>query len=110
VSNKRRIYENYAGIFPTFDVFCSVLDQCTTNNECLVIRKNAKSNKLEDMVFWYKAETPEAFRLGDREFWKIQEELDEESSDEEEMYDVNAINSTKKGPSIHVKKKKAVRR
>ena len=31
------------------------MDQCTENYECLVVCNNAKSNKLEDQIFWYKA-------------------------------------------------------
>ena len=27
LGNRRRIYENYAGMFPTFEMFCQVLDQ-----------------------------------------------------------------------------------
>ena len=29
VSNRKRIYDHYAGMFPTFDMFCSTMDQCT---------------------------------------------------------------------------------
>ena len=43
-------------MFPSFEMFCQVMDQCTENYECLVINNNAKSNKLTDQVFWYKAE------------------------------------------------------
>ena len=57
VSNRKRLYENYAGMFPSFEVFCQVMDQCTENYECLVIHNNAKSNKLEDQVYWYKGRT-----------------------------------------------------
>ena len=42
VSNRKRIYEHYAGMFPDFDKFCQVMDQCTENYECLVIHNNAK--------------------------------------------------------------------
>ena len=56
VSNRKRLYEHYAGMFPNFEMFCQVMDQCTENYECLVINNNAKSNKLEDQVWWYKAE------------------------------------------------------
>ena len=52
VSNRKRLYEHYAGMFPTFEMFCQVMDQCTENYECLVINNNAKSNKLTDQVFW----------------------------------------------------------
>ena len=57
IANRKRIYENYAGMFPTFESFCQVMDQCTENYECLVINNNSKSNKLHDQVFWYKADS-----------------------------------------------------
>ncbi|GAH09613.1 unnamed protein product, partial [marine sediment metagenome] len=41
VSNRRRIWEHYAGVFPTFEMFCSTMDQCTENYECLVINNNS---------------------------------------------------------------------
>ena len=68
ISNRKRIYENYAGMFPTFESFCQVMDQCTENYECLVIHNNAKSNKLNDQIFWYKAESHKDFKLGLRNF------------------------------------------
>ena len=69
VSNRKRLYEHYAGMFPNFEMFCQVMDQCTENYECLVIHNNAKSNKLTDQVFWYKAEPREDVRLGSKKFW-----------------------------------------
>lgn len=56
--NKKVIYENYAGIFPTFETFCATLDQVTSTEKynCLVIDNTARSNKLEDNVFWYVAQ------------------------------------------------------
>ena len=44
VSNRKRLYEQYAGMFPTFESFAQIMDQCTENYECLVINNNAKSN------------------------------------------------------------------
>ena len=38
VSNRKRIYEHYAGMFPSFEMFCQIMDQCTENYECLVIK------------------------------------------------------------------------
>ena len=37
VSNRKRLYDHYAGMFPNFEMFCQVMDQCTENFECLVI-------------------------------------------------------------------------
>ena len=70
VSNRKRLYEHYTGMFPTFEMFCQVMDQCTENYECLVINNNAKSNKLEDQVFWYKAKPHNSFQIGSQKFWK----------------------------------------
>ena len=74
VSNRKRLYEHYAGMFPTFEMFCQVMDQCTENYECLVINNNAKSNKLTDQVFWYKAEPHPPFRIGGDQYWKYSQE------------------------------------
>ena len=68
-SNRRRIFENYGSAFPSFEFFCQIMDQCTQNYECLVIDNNSQSSKLEDTIFWYKAEMHGDFRLGAPEFW-----------------------------------------
>jgi hypothetical protein len=51
LTNRKRIWENYASMFPTLEAFCGVMDQTTENFECLVINNNAKSNKLNDQIF-----------------------------------------------------------
>jgi len=71
VSNRKRLYEHYAGMFPSYEMFCQVMDQCTENYECLVIANNAKSNRLEDQIFWYKASAHNDFKLGAKEFWEM---------------------------------------
>ena len=99
INNRRRIYENYAGMFPTFESFCQVMDQCTENYECLVIANNAKSNKLDDQIFWYKADNHRDFKLGSKEFWELSKDLG--SDDEGENFDPT---TQRKGPVINVKK------
>ena len=104
IANRKRIYENYAGMFPTFESFCQIMDQCTENYECLVISNNAKSNKLEDQIFWYKASSHNNFKLGNKEYWELSKGLG--SEDEEESYDPNAVRTKRAGPRINVKKNK----
>jgi hypothetical protein len=101
IINRKRIYENYAGMFPTFESFCQVMDQCTENYECLVINNNSKSNKLTDQIFWYKAEHHANFRLGSKEFWELSKNMPEET---DTPYDPKS--TSKKGPQIQVKKTK----
>uniref|UniRef100_A0A6C0KHB1 Uncharacterized protein n=1 Tax=viral metagenome TaxID=1070528 RepID=A0A6C0KHB1_9ZZZZ len=102
IANRRRIYENYAGMFPTFESFCQVMDQCTENYECLVIDNNSKSNKLEDQIFWYKAESHSNFKLGSNEYWEMSKDLDSDD-DGNEHYDPNMVKNSKR-PRINVKK------
>jgi hypothetical protein len=99
INNRKRIYENYAGMFPTFESFCQVMDQCTENYECLVISNNAKSNKLDDQIFWYKGDPHREFKLGSKEFWEMSKDIG--SDDDEEVFDPK---TQRKGPRINVKK------
>jgi hypothetical protein len=102
IANRKRIWENYAGMFPTFESFCQVMDQCTENFECLVINNNSKSNKLHDQIFWYKAEHHADFKLGSKEFWELSKDL--HSDDEDAAYDPQNIKKRGQGPKINVKK------
>ena len=103
VSNRKKIYDQFAGMFPTFEIFCQIMDQCTENYECLVIHNNAKSNKLEDQVYWYKAEAHSDFSLGAPQFWQFhQQHYSDPHIEEDEELDLSK--SKKKGPIISVKK------
>lgn len=102
IANRKRIYENYAGMFPTFESFCQIMDNCTENYECLVIDNNVKSNKLTDQVAWYKADPHSDFKLGSKEFWELSKNI--HSDDEEEVYD-----PTKKKKNVQQIKVKKVK-
>jgi hypothetical protein len=103
VSNRKRLYEHYAGMFPTFEIFCQVMDQCTEDYTCLVINNNAKSNKLEDQVFWYKADDHPSFKIGAPQFWEHHNSNFNDNYDSEEENDDFVI-PRKRGPTIKVNK------
>lgn len=103
VANRKRIYDNYAGMFQNFEIFCQVMDQCTENYECLVIDNTTKSNKLEDNVFWYKASSHPPFKICNQQFWEMSKNIKENEDDNEEEYDPS-IFKKKKQPIINVKK------
>jgi len=109
LGNRRRIYENYAGMFPTFEMFCTFMDQCTENYECLVICNNVSSNRLEDQVFWYKAADHPPFKLCDQSLWVDNRPF---QSAMLSVDDYNPMNMRKKnaGPSVWVKKEDDDRR
>ena len=104
IGNRKRIYEHYAGMFPTFEAFCQVMDQCTENYECLVVNNNSKSNKLQEQVFWYKADPHGDFRLGSKQFWDLSKQINDD--DEGDQYDPNNLKKKSTGPRIAVKKSK----
>ena len=106
-ANRKRIYEQYAGMFPTFDIFNQVMDNCTENYECLVIHNGSKSNKLEDQVFWYKANPQQDFKMCLDTFWE------KSSSEFDPTYnlcgeDLSDDYKIKKKNSVHVKLKKDI--
>ena len=108
LGNRRRIYENYAGMFPTFEMFCDFMDQCTENYECLVICNNVSSNRLEDQVFWYKADDHPPFRLCDSSLWADNRPFQSAMLMATEYDPANFKKN--KGPSIWVKKDEPSRR
>ena len=55
----------------------------------LVIHNNSKSNKIEDQVFWYKAESHEEFKLGSPEFWNYSNENYTETDDQDDEIDLS---------------------
>jgi hypothetical protein len=103
LGNRRRIYENYAGMFPTFEMFCTFMDQCTENYECLVICNNVASNRLEDQVFWYKAADHPPFRLCDPSLWADNRPFRSAMLGSDD-YNPLAIKKKNSGPSVWVKK------
>eukprot|EP00899_Mesostigma_viride_P027139 jgi/Mesvir1/760/Mv17361-RA.1 len=88
IMNRERLYRNFFGVIPTFEAFCTILNECTQNYECLVIDHTSGSNKLEDVIFWYKAEERPPFRVGSPSFWKYGQvnrdpDREEEASDDD---------------------------
>lgn len=106
IQNRKKTFESFAGMFKTFDMFCEVMDQCTENYECLVIDISAKSNKLEDQVFWYKAEPTPNFKMCPQRFWDLAAGTDldaEEDDGPQQLQDVNFMRS-KNAPNVTVTK------
>jgi hypothetical protein len=72
-SNRRRIYENFAGMFDSFELFCATMDKYTEHFGCIVIHNGSQSNRLEDQIFCYKAEDHGPFKMCDQMIWDIAE-------------------------------------
>jgi hypothetical protein len=105
MNNRQRLYQNYGSAFPSFEFFCQMMDQCTQNFECLVVNNNTQSNKLEDTIFWYKADIHGDFKMGAPELWR-QSEMLARIKEEEDVNNYDPRSNVKlRGPSINVQKK-----
>ena len=104
ISNRKRIYDNYASAFPSFEFFCQMMDQCTEDYGCIIIDNTTQSSKLEDTVYWYKAEIHPDFKIGAPELWKFsQQNLRNGEDDGVNQYDPNSAKKLK-GPAIQIRK------
>ena len=101
-ANRKRLFEQYAAAFPDFGMFCQVMDQIN-EHECLVIDNNSKSNKLEDQVFWYKADLHGSFKFGCESYWNYH--YNNYVEEDEKDFDISSYRGTRSRISVNVNKK-----
>jgi hypothetical protein len=70
VKNRERLYQEYFGLLGNFSVFDALFLEVTQDFRCLVLDNTVPSTKVEDVVFWYKAEKRPPYRLGAEWYWK----------------------------------------
>ena len=104
--NRERIYNSYAGIFPTFDIFQQVLLKVTKDYGALVIDNTVTSNNLYDSVFWYKAEMHGNLKLCCDSLWRLDESYKQQRAKqqkEEGAEPDDEMQLMKKSPRVFVK-------
>jgi hypothetical protein len=93
-SDRKRLYEHYAGIFPSFDVFESVFDQITEDYGVLIINNKITSKDVTDKVFWYKARKTPDFHVGNRKFINYHKNsYDQNWNNKIPLFDINNYTS-----------------
>ena len=105
-SNLKRLYDHYAGMFPTFDSFRTVFKELTNDFGCMVIvNRGARSTFLEK-VFWYKASNDDVGMIGCNQFIKHHDKnFDPEWRKKNKKYDIMEM-CGKKGNTNDVKVEK----
>jgi hypothetical protein len=97
IANRKKLYDHYAGVFPSFDTFCQAMDQCTNDYECLVIDNTIQSNNFEDQVYWFKATPRDTFHMGSQRYWQYsRQHYDPEHESRSGYMDMNDTKSGKK--------------
>lgn len=56
LSNRKKLWENYASIIPTFKLFCTIMNDVTDDYTALYIDNISTSNDFRDCIYWYKAD------------------------------------------------------
>jgi len=73
-SNRKRLYEHYAGMFPSLAIFEEVFSEVTQNYGCMVIDNRVHSRNIADKVYWYRAKDVPNFTFGSNKFIRYHKE------------------------------------
>ena len=91
-SNRKRLYDHYAGMFPTFDIFQQVFNEITADYGCMVINNRIHSTNITDKVFWYKAKQTPSFKIGSKKFLKYHKSsYDENWNEKKREFDATSL-------------------
>lgn len=101
VSNLKRIYDHYAGMFPDFHTFRQAFSQLTDDFGCMVISNRGARKSFLEKVFWYKAPYSEDnnIKLGCKQFRKFHEKNYNDKwrlKEKNKIFDINEYCNKKK--------------
>jgi len=97
ISNRKRLYEQYAGMFPTFDIFQQVFSDITDNYGIMVINNTIHSKDITDKVFWYKAREVPKYKIGCNKYNKFHKlEFDNKWDKRIDVFNPESLFSNKK--------------
>ena len=72
ISNKQKLWKSFFGMFERYDDFSRTMDRCTDHYSCLVLDQTSPTSRIEDCVFWYRADVNlPPFKLGKPVFHKL---------------------------------------
>ena len=92
INNRRKLYEHYAGMFPTRDIFDQVFLQITDNYGCMVINNRLRSSEIKNKVFWYKAKNRDNFKVGTSDIYNFhKKKFDNNYNTKPQILDLTAL-------------------
>ena len=105
VNNRKKLYEHYAGMFPTRSLFDQVFMQVTDDYGTMVINNRLRTNKIRKKVFWYKAKKRENFTVGCRSFVSFHDNYFDTNHDKRLPYiDFSTFGMARNKTNVIVKK------
>jgi len=55
INTRKKLWENYASVIPTFSMFCKIMDEITSDYTALYIDNQTTTNDYRDCIYYYKA-------------------------------------------------------
>lgn len=105
-NNIKRLYEHYAGMFPSLRTFQMVFNQITDDYGAMVIDNRTDSSDIWDQIYWYKAKVfddNELKKVGIGRYVKYHDNHYNKQWDDEDMV-VDIMNIGNKAKNdIHIK-------
>ena len=72
ITNKQKLWKSFFGMFEKYDDFSRTMDRCTDHYSCLVLDQTSPTSRIEDCVFWYRADVNlPPFKLGRQVFHRL---------------------------------------
>ncbi len=104
MSEQKKLFDHYAGMFPNFDSFRQVFNELTANFGCMVIDNRRKASNPLERLFWYRAPDMSGKQklMGGKQFRKFHEcNYDKDWKRKKSNYDFVAwSNDVKKNKSV----------
>lgn len=103
-SNQKRIYDHYAGMFPTFDLFRQVFNQLCDNYGCMVIVNRGSRKEILDKVFYYKAVEEHCSMIGCKQFREFHNKNFDPHRQTDKSFNIDKYTQKRGKPSLVVSK------
>jgi hypothetical protein len=112
IKEREKIYNHYAGICNSFEVFNKIMDNTTANFEVMVIDNTTQDNTITEQIKWYKA-VDKNFKMCSPELWNLcaleeqrqQDKLFYENEEDETEFDPNMFIKNNNKIKLNIKKK-----
>lgn len=99
-SNLKRLYDHYAGMFPSFDSFRQVFKEVTNDFGSMVIVNRGARSSILDKIFWYKAKNESVGMIGCEQFVDFHKKnYDPQWKKKKKKFDIVDMCVKKKGDS-----------
>jgi hypothetical protein len=101
IKEREKIYNHYAGICNSFEVFNKIMDNTTANFEVMVIDNTTQENSITEQIKWYKA-VEKNFKMCSPELWNLCA-LEEQKQQDKLFYEDDEENEEEFNPNMFIK-------